>query len=77
MPKIHIRDHDGARVRVWTDEMRPYGQFTIMPIKDAQNLHNAVTKHDLGMYTVVHRCDTNEECKCRTLNKDATIASNL
>ncbi len=77
MPLIHVRDHNENLVRVWTDEMRPYGQFTIMPLQDVENLRKAATKHDLAFYVIVHNCDGDDNCKCPKLSQNESIGSQL
>lgn len=62
---LHIRAHEFGparpRLRVWTDEMQPYGQFNVASHTDVDVF---VT---LGMKLMVlnvhvHHCDKDDEC---------------
>jgi len=60
---IHTRDHDGSRIRVWTDEMRPYGQFEIIDRSVWHTFREVARKLGI-MWFIHHWCDTDEECTC-------------
>ena len=70
--RIHIRDHCGSEVRVWTDLMADYGSFSIVPIEKAQTLADLIHELNLG-HIRIHHCDGIGECKCVHLHRGEKI----
>lgn len=76
---FHIRNHDGARVRIWTKPMEAYGQFNVLPLQDVEIFKSSLDKMNLSAEAsvTVHHCDTAEECKCRKLTFGETVEAAL
>lgn len=73
---FHVTAHEmgvyNPRMRIWTTEMKEYGQFNIVRYEDIESLHKLFGKMGVGSITV-HNCEGT--CNCKPLSYGDSIRS--
>lgn len=74
---LNVRDHDGERRRVWSEEQHAYGQFDVVSSQDLDEFKALADKMTIDVRFRPHRCDGSDECKCRYLSYGELIKDHL